>query len=93
MTETKPADRGDEPGTLRALIQLVRLPAVFTILADGWMAFLVSNPTFHTGAFLHLLAASVFYYWAGMVLNDLFDAQKDAVERPERPIPSPFSYR
>lgn len=35
-----------------------------------------------------LFTASSFLYLAGMVLNDVFDARRDAVERPERPIPS-----
>lgn len=35
-----------------------------------------------------LSAASVCIYWAGMALNDWADREIDAVERPERPIPS-----
>lgn len=35
-----------------------------------------------------LLAASVLLYAGGVVLNDVSDAALDAVERPERPIPS-----
>jgi 4-hydroxybenzoate polyprenyltransferase len=35
-----------------------------------------------------LAAASVCLYWAGMAANDWADRRRDAVERPERPIPS-----
>src|SRR5690348_4730424 len=35
-----------------------------------------------------LLLANVGLYGGGVVLNDFFDAALDAVERPERPIPS-----
>lgn len=35
-----------------------------------------------------LIVASVFLYASGVVLNDFFDRKTDAVERPERPIPS-----
>ena len=35
-----------------------------------------------------LLLSSAGLYLGGMVLNDVFDARLDAVERPERPIPS-----
>jgi 4-hydroxybenzoate polyprenyltransferase len=35
-----------------------------------------------------LLAAMSLYYVAGMYLNDAYDAEIDARERPERPIPS-----
>jgi 4-hydroxybenzoate polyprenyltransferase len=37
---------------------------------------------------LVLVVASILLYEAGMLLNDVFDAERDAVERPERPIPS-----
>ncbi|RRQ47674.1 ubiquinone biosynthesis protein UbiA [Maribacter algicola] len=37
---------------------------------------------------LSLVFASVFLYAGGVVFNDVFDAKLDAVERPERPIPS-----
>jgi len=35
-----------------------------------------------------LVGASVALYAGGIVFNDVFDAELDAVERPERPIPS-----
>ena len=35
-----------------------------------------------------LVCASVFLYAGGVILNDVFDYRLDAVERPERPIPS-----
>jgi 4-hydroxybenzoate polyprenyltransferase len=34
------------------------------------------------------MASSVCLYWAGMALNDYADATIDAVERPQRPVPS-----
>ncbi len=37
---------------------------------------------------LALLLALSLFYLGGMYLNDAFDAARDAVERPERPIPS-----
>lgn len=37
---------------------------------------------------LSVVFASVFLYAGGVVFNDVFDAKLDAVERPERPIPS-----
>lgn len=35
-----------------------------------------------------LLPATIGLYGGGVVLNDVFDARLDAIERPERPIPS-----
>ena len=40
------------------------------------------------GDLLWLLTATAALYAGGVVLNDYFDADVDAVERPERPIPS-----
>ncbi|WP_350287018.1 UbiA-like protein EboC [uncultured Croceitalea sp.] len=37
---------------------------------------------------LLLVLASVLLYAGGVVLNDVFDAELDKIERPERPIPS-----
>ncbi len=37
---------------------------------------------------LPLLLALSLFYLGGMYLNDAFDAARDAVERPERPVPS-----
>lgn len=39
-------------------------------------------------ALLWLLLATTGLYGGGVVFNDVFDAELDAVERPERPIPS-----
>ena len=38
--------------------------------------------------FALLAAASCLFYLSGMVLNDVFDAEIDAGDRPDRPIPS-----
>jgi len=37
---------------------------------------------------LWLILATIGLYGGGVVMNDVFDAELDAVERPERPIPS-----
>jgi len=80
------------PGsTVVGYLQLVRLPNVFTAVADVLMGFLFTHATFAPGAawILGLLiAASVLLYMAGMVLNDVFDVEVDTRERPKRPIPS-----
>ena len=69
--------------------QLVRLPNVFTVAADVLMGFLFVQPGLTPiGLFLLALAASVSLYWAGMVLNDVYDYEQDSRQRPERPLPS-----
>ena len=78
----------------RSCLQLVRLPNVFTALADVMMGYLVTHdpapfPTLRLpGAFWSLMAASACLSSAGMVLNDVFDLEQDRRERPQRPLPS-----
>ncbi|NND99806.1 MAG: UbiA family prenyltransferase [Pirellulaceae bacterium] len=75
------------PSRFLSWVQLVRLPTVFTILADVGAAFLlVAHGPEPVNRFICVLLAGVSLYWAGMVLNDVFDADRDRDERPERPI-------
>lgn len=74
-----------------AYLELVRLPAVFTAMADVVMGFLFTHPRLPSRDRWELaliLAASSALYLAGMVLNDVFDLRTDARERPRRPLPS-----
>jgi 4-hydroxybenzoate polyprenyltransferase len=72
-----------------AYAQLVRLPNVFTAMADIALAALVTRALpEQTPRFILLLFASTCLYWAGMVLNDYFDLEQDRRERPFRPLPS-----
>src|SRR5438128_2462814 len=67
----------------------MRLPAVFTAIADVMMGYLVTQGGFQPPWVVALLiAASSLIYLAGMVLNDVHDVDVDAIERPQRPIPS-----
>jgi hypothetical protein len=76
-------------GPLLAWLRLFRIPNVFTSLADVLMGFaLVAHGFEPLPALIGLLVASALLYTAGMVLNDVFDVEQDARERPERPIPS-----
>jgi 4-hydroxybenzoate polyprenyltransferase len=88
-------EESDAP-TLRDYLQLMRLPAVFTAMADVTMGFLFVqlggtqwSPTpWDLATLATLIVASSLLYVAGMVLNDVFDVEIDRRERPERPIPS-----
>lgn len=76
---------------LLAYLQLVRLPNLFTAMADVAMGYLLTHPDRGSidGVVLGLLlGASVLLYSAGVVLNDVFDVEIDTRERPTRPIPS-----
>jgi 4-hydroxybenzoate polyprenyltransferase len=75
--------------SLRDYAQLVRLPNVFTAMADIFLGFLFTHTGFENWpVFILLLGSSSLMYMAGMVLNDVFDVEQDTRERPERPIPS-----
>jgi len=70
-------------------LQLCRFAAVFTAMADIFLGYLLTHPGLESGRdFGLLLASSSCLYLAGMVFNDVFDREVDALERPERPIPS-----
>ena len=74
---------------IRAWAQLVRLPNVFTVIADVGAAFLlVAGGPQPEGRFVVVVLAGIALYWAGMILNDVFDVEQDKEERPERPIPA-----
>ncbi len=72
-----------------AFLQLFRAPNVFTAIADVLMGFLfvVGLPQ-PVGVLVVLIATSCLLYTSGMVLNDVFDFDVDAKERPYRPLPS-----
>lgn len=72
--------------SLADLAELVRAPAALSVPGDV-VAGAAAAGTLdrRTPA---LAGASVLLYWAGMAANDWADRRLDAVERPERPIPS-----
>jgi 4-hydroxybenzoate polyprenyltransferase len=69
--------------------RLVRIPTVFTVLADVSAAYLlVAGGIDQIGVWLLIVLAGVCLYWSGMIFNDLFDIDRDRVERPQRPLPA-----
>ena len=69
--------------------QLLRAANVFTAASNILAGFLIVQHDWQpAGALAALVASSACLYLAGMVLNDFFDAEIDAAERPERPLPS-----
>jgi len=69
---------------LRAMADLLRLPNLFTAVADplaGW--FLAGQAAPLASA----LGASACLYASGIVFNDAFDYAADCRDRPERPLP------
>jgi len=85
---------------LWAYLQLLRVPNIFTAMADVVMGFLFTHAALAPGDTWVLLApgearilgllvaASSLLYAGGVVLNDVFDFHRDVRERPQRPLPS-----
>ena len=75
---------------IRTYLELVRLPNLFTAVGDIVAGYLIVSRGVDVSwrALILLMLASVCLYAGGVVLNDYFDRDVDAVERPERPIPS-----
>ncbi|MCG8406664.1 MAG: UbiA family prenyltransferase [Phycisphaerales bacterium] len=86
--------------SLKAYFELVRLPNVFTAMADAFAGYwlvaaqlrsselLRSWQSLWSWQLLCLVAASAFFYAAGIILNDVRDIETDRRERPQRPLPS-----
>ena len=76
--------------TLATRLELGRVSNLPTVWSDAVAAAVLSGAPLAAGAgaVLALLAALSLFYVAGMYLNDAWDADIDAVERPARPIPS-----
>lgn len=72
---------------LRDHLELVRAPAVLTVLGDTVAGAAAAGLPL-TGRRALLPLASACLYAGGMALNDWADREVDAAERPERPIPS-----
>lgn len=74
---------------LQAWLTLVRIPAVFTVIAQIAAAFILASGSAQPVARLvAVVFAGISLYWSGMILNDLWDIEEDTQERPSRPLPS-----
>ncbi len=79
---------------LKAFLQLARPANIVTAISDIWagaaIAGFFASPyarPFSLVPVVCLSIATVGLYGGGVVFNDVFDAELDQVERPERPIP------
>lgn len=83
---------------IRAWLELIRLPNLFTVpgdpLAGMFLAYALTKQSagFSPEAFFltagWLLLASLMLYTAGLLLNDFVDYSEDLATRPGRPLPS-----
>ena len=69
-----------------AYVQLLRLPNIFTAIADPLAGWLIAGGG-RASQFALTIGASVGLYTAGIIFNDSFDCRRDCRDRPERPLP------
>jgi 4-hydroxybenzoate polyprenyltransferase len=77
----------NSPSLSRSFLELLRPANVVTAVADVLAGAAVADASW-SGHFWWLVPSTACLYAGGVVLNDYFDRHVDAVERPERPIPS-----
>lgn len=92
-SDTKSPGSESKNSVAMAWLRIIRLPTVFTALSNILCGYFVTRQPAVSEmgqqySLFWLLGSTVGLYLGGMVLNDVFDASLDAVERPERPIPS-----
>jgi len=76
---------------LKAWLEIIRLPAVLTAPGDPLAGMLLASLGIAVIPWRHgllLCCASILFYMAGMILNDVMDIKEDTADRPGRPIPS-----
>jgi 4-hydroxybenzoate polyprenyltransferase len=93
MTDNQPHPSSPHRAGLADYLELVRLPNLFTAMADVAMGLMfvqaisgLDDPWLLRLALL--MVASSMLYAGGVVLNDLWDLDVDRQQRPERPLPS-----
>jgi hypothetical protein len=63
---------------MKAWLRLIRLPNSFTVVADGLAGMAVGCHAWQpVGLVVAICSALLCLYWAGMILNDVFDVEKD----------------
>ncbi|QRR03634.1 UbiA-like protein EboC [Dyadobacter sandarakinus] len=75
-------------GSIKPYLQLTRPANLVTAVSDILAGLAIAQFTFSDFNPALLVLSTLGLYGGGVVMNDVFDARLDAVERPERPIPS-----
>lgn len=77
---------------LTGFLRLMRPANIVTAIADILAGIIISGylavPAFSLLPVFLLVIVTIGLYGGGVVFNDVFDAELDKIERPERPIPS-----
>ena len=74
--------------TAGAWLQLARISNTPTVVSNTVAGAVLASTAAEAGTVAVVAVAMALFYTAGMILNDVFDYEVDARERPERPLPS-----
>ena len=74
--------------SIKPYLQLTRPANLVTAVADILAGLAIAQFTFSDFSPAWLVLSTLGLYGGGVVMNDVFDAKLDSIERPERPIPS-----
>ena len=72
----------------KTYLTLIRLPNLFTVPLDPVVGAACATGGINLNICITPIIAVLLLYSAGLILSDYFDREKDALERPERPIPA-----
>jgi UbiA prenyltransferase family len=68
-------------------LKLVRIPNSFTVIADVLAGSALALGSWRPEILVSLVVvATLFFYWSGMILNDVFDLEKDRLQHRNRPL-------
>jgi 4-hydroxybenzoate polyprenyltransferase len=87
VTSHAPARSDGASPKWRTWLRLGRVSNLPTVWTNALAGVILAKPDFDARAGVMLAAAFSSFYVGGMFLNDAFDRDIDAAERPERPIP------
>jgi len=76
------------PAAWRAWLQIARISNTPTVVSNAIAGAVLVSTSPDGGTVALVAIAMALFYTAGMVLNDIADAEIDRRQRPERPIPS-----
>lgn len=82
--------RGAGSSRIRAWLELIRFPNLFTVWGDPAVGFFLASSVEPVSALplVFCMAASVCLYVAGILMNGCVDFREDCAVRPGRPLPS-----
>lgn len=87
-TRRRDAAAGSEVVNVRDALLLGRVSNLPTVWTNVLTGVVLSGVALQLDIGLYAVVALTLFYIGGMYLNDAYDAEIDAIERPERPIPA-----